>query len=171
LLSVFEEPSPTTPTFTLDKLISCLREFSITTPTLPEMSATLSFREEAPMALTPMPTYNPPTPTPVIHLPTPQPCQLLVTKLNDFDGKDYKLFHCQCMIYMMANRDNFVTSEDKILFILSYMKGGLAGQWAENKYEKIMEDRYVTTTLGKFKERLQGTFSDPNKECNAQHQL
>src|SRR4051812_12952319 len=72
---------------------------------------------------------------------------------------------------MMANQDNFATSEDKILFILSYMKGGLAGQWAKNEYEKIMEDGYVTTMFGEFEHRLQATFSDPNKECNAQHQL
>src|SRR3954466_8363579 len=92
-------------------------------------------------------------------------------KLRDFDSKDYKLFCHQFMIYMMANRDNFVTSEDKILFVLSYMKGGLASQWAENEYEKIMEDRYIAATYGKFEHRLQATFSDPNKEQNAQHQL
>src|SRR3954465_5836641 len=51
------------------------------------------------------------------------------------------------------------------------MKGGLAGQWAENKYEKIMEDGYVAATFTEFEHRLQGTFSDPNKERNAQHQL
>src|SRR4051812_9640080 len=75
------------------------------------------------------------------------------------------------MIYMMANHDNFVTSKDKILFVLSYMKGGLAGQWAEIEYEKIMEDGYVAATFSKFERRLQETFSDPNKEQNAQHQL
>src|SRR3954465_9017979 len=51
------------------------------------------------------------------------------------------------------------------------MKGGLAGQWAENEYERIMEDGYVAATFTKFEHRLQGTFSDPNKERNAQHQL
>src|SRR3954470_8781172 len=80
----------------------------------------------------------------------------------DFYGKDYKLFRRQCAIYMMANRDNFVLDEEKVLFVLSYMKGGLAGQWAENEYKKIMEDGYIATTFGEFKERLQGTFSDPN---------
>src|SRR4051812_12327890 len=75
------------------------------------------------------------------------------------------------MIYMMANRDNFTASEDKVLFVLSYIKGGLASQWAENEYEKIMQDGYVATMFSKFEARLQGTFSDPNKECNAQHQL
>lgn len=126
------------------------------------MSATIGFGEEAPPA---------PTPTPIVHLPTPQPRQSLVAKLNDFDGKDYKLFRRQCTIYMMANRDNFITSKDKILFVLSYMKGGLAGQWAENEYEKIMEDGYVAATFREFEHKLQGTFSDPNKERNAQHQL
>src|SRR4051812_23952636 len=72
---------------------------------------------------------------------------------------------------MMANRDNFMTSKDKILFILSHMKGGLAGQWAENEYKKSMEDRYVATSFREFKAKLQGTFSDPNKEHNMQHQL
>jgi hypothetical protein len=41
-------------------------------------------------------------------------------------------------------------SEDKILFILSYMKGGLAGQWAKKEYETIMEDRYVAASFGEF---------------------
>src|SRR5205823_4732541 len=128
----------------------------------PIMSATLSLGEEAPPA---------PAPTPIVHLPTPSPRQSLVAKPSDFDGKDYKLFRRQCAIYMMANRDNFVTSEDKILFILSYMKGGLAGQWAENEYEKIMEDGYIAASFSEFERRLQETFSDPNKERNTQHQL
>src|SRR4051812_35678472 len=119
------------------------------------MSANTSFGEEALPA---------PAPTPTVRLPTPQPCQSLVAKPSDFDGKDYKLFRRQCAIYMMANRDNFVTSEDKILFILSYMKGGLAGQWAENEYERIMEAGYVTASFTEFERRLQETFSDPNKE-------
>ena len=51
------------------------------------------------------------------------------------------------------------------------MKGGLAGQWAENEDEKIMEDRYVTAIFGKFQHRLQVTFSDLNKEHNTQYQL
>src|SRR3954471_13988077 len=34
-----------------------------------------------------------------------------------------------------------------------------------------MEGGYIATTFGKFEARLQGTFIDPNKECNAQHQL
>src|SRR3954470_2969349 len=89
----------------------------------------------------------------------------------DFYGKDYKLFRRQCAIYMMANRDNFVLDEEKVLFVLSYMKGGLTGQWAENEYEKIMEDGYVASSFQEFEARLQGTFSDPNKERNAQHQL
>jgi hypothetical protein len=109
-------------------------------------------------------------PTPVVRLP-PTPRQSLVAKPTDFDGKDYKLFRRQCAIYMMANRDNFVLDEEKVLFVLSYMKGGLAGQWAENEYEKIMEDGYVASSFQEFEARLQGTFSDPNKERNAQHQL
>src|SRR4051812_31320102 len=135
------------------------------------MSTTLSFGEEAPMAPTPMPAYNPPAPTPIVRLPTPQPCQSLVAKPSDFDSKDYKLFRHQYTIYMMANCDNFITSKDKILFGLSYMKGGLAGQWAENEYEKIMEDGYVAASFSEFEHRLQGTFHDPNKERNVQHQL
>src|SRR3954469_20188658 len=126
------------------------------------MSANTGFGEEALPA---------PAPTPTVRLPTPQPRQSLVAKPSDFDGKDYKLFRRQCAIYMMANRDNFVTSEDKILFILSYMKGGLTGQWAKNEYERIMEDGYLATSFSKFEARLQGTFSNPNKEHNVQHQL
>src|SRR5205823_6253168 len=132
------------------------------TPTSPDMSVTLGFGEEAPPA---------PAPTPIVHLPTPQPRQSLVAKPNDFDGKDYKLFCRQCAIYMMANRESFLTSEEKVLFVLSYMKGGLASQWAENEYERIMEDGYVASSFQEFEARLQGTFSDPNKERNVQHQL
>jgi hypothetical protein len=46
------------------------------------------------------------------------------------------------------------------------MKGGLAGQWAENEYERIMENGYVAASFNKIEARLQGTFSDSNKECN-----
>lgn len=112
-----------------------------------------------------------PTPTPVVRFPTPAPRQSLVARPSDFDSKDYKLFRRQYAIYIMANRDSFVTDEEKILFILSCMKGGLAGQWAENEHEKIIEDGYISSSFREFEERLQGTFSDPNKERNAQHQL
>src|SRR4051812_19907304 len=123
------------------------------------MSATIGLGEEAPPA---------PAPTPIIYLPASQSQQSLVTKPTDFNSKDYKLFHRQCAIYMMANRDSFILDEERVLFVLSYMKGGLAGQWAENEYEKIMEDGYVASSFQEFEARLQGIFSDPNKERNAQ---
>src|SRR4051812_35760307 len=74
--------------------------------------------------------------TPIVCLPPPQPCQLHVVKPNNLDGKNYRLFRCQCAMYMMANRDCFTTSEKKILFILSYMKGGPAGQWAKTSMKR-----------------------------------
>src|SRR4051812_45045581 len=49
---------------------------------------------------------------------------------------------------MMANQESFITSEEKIIFMLSYLKGGLTSQWAANEYEEILEDRYVTTCSG-----------------------
>src|SRR4051812_7159228 len=111
------------------------------------------------MAPMPMLAYKPPVLTPIVHLPNPAPQQSLVAKPLDFNGKHYKLFHHQYAIYMMANWDSFMTDKERVLFVLSYMKGGLAGQWAENKYERIMEDDYIATSFQEFKERLQGTFS------------
>lgn len=71
----------------------------------------------------------------------------------------------------MANWDNFRTNKEKVLLILSYMKGGLAIQWAKNKYYNIMEGGFVLTALAEFEARLQASFSNPNKKRNAQHQL
>lgn len=72
---------------------------------------------------------------------------------------------------MLANKDSFDNDKEEILFILSYMKNSLAGQWAENEYNPILEEVDITITFKDFEGRLKATFSNPKKERNAQHQL
>jgi hypothetical protein len=49
--------------------------------------------------------------------------------------KDYWKFFGEVNTFIEAHDADFTTDQVKILFILSLMKEGLAGEWAENFYE------------------------------------
>lgn len=95
-----------------------------------------------------------------------------IEKPADFDGSDFTAFRRQINLYLTVNKDAILGDEERIIFVLSFMKTGLASQWAENFYEKSMAD--TVKGFGKFDafmKALQETFEDPNKGRNAQHKL
>lgn len=95
-----------------------------------------------------------------------------VEKPSDFDGTDFDSFLRQVSLYLVANRNAITIDEDKIIFVLSFMKKGLAGQWAENFYGRILES--TTQDFGTYTDflaALKRQFEDPNKARNAQHKL
>ena len=49
-----------------------------------------------------------------------------VAKPDTFDGKDFKRWWRTIQIYLAANAINFKNDSGKILFVLSFMKNGLA---------------------------------------------
>ena len=75
-------------------------------------------------------------------------------------------------LYIAGNsRDpSLAEDKDKIIFILSYMKLGHAGIWADNFLEEAKEtDNWGTWKY--FKASLKRSFSDPNLTMHAVEKL
>ena len=105
------------------------------------------------------------------HRPAPR-AKVHVAKPEPFDGKDYDAFIRAVTTYIRAAKADFPDDESQALFVLSFMKGGHAGVWAENYLESAYDD------VGDFKDssrefidKLEAAFSDPNKRANAQRDL
>lgn len=97
----------------------------------------------------------------------------LAVKPEAFDGKRYKDFIRTVDVYIRANRANFTDDETKILFILSLMREGLAGAWAQNYVDaaRVRGVLTITQTWGAFTADLEKAFGDPNESQHAQTAL
>jgi hypothetical protein len=117
-----------------------------------------------------MGTHQGPTPT---NVPIPTEKKSLnkyIAKPDDFDGKDYRRFELQIRIYLTANHEVIKEDQEKILFVLSHMKGGTTGPWAENWFN-AQNDANKWDTFTQFKAKLEAAFDDPNRVRNAQNHL
>ena len=54
------------------------------------------------------------------------------------DVKKVKTFVCQLMLYFKSRDTKFSTQRSRVIFALSYMRGGTAGPWADHIFDKIM---------------------------------
>ena len=55
----------------------------------------------------------------------------------------------------------------KMLFILSYMKGGAAGTWATHKIQSILTPSETLMTMDEFEAEVDLMFADLNREVTA----
>ena len=95
-----------------------------------------------------------------------------VAKPEEFDGHDYEKFMQSIQLYVLANRHDFESDVDKILFVLSYMKEGTANLWAKNYIEEFLgDDDDSEPTWQSFRKALEESFQDPNKQATAQNDL
>ena len=62
----------------------------------------------------------------------------------------------------MLFRSEFPDDTSKMLFILSYMKGGAAGTWATHKIQLILTPSETPMTMDKFEAEVDLIFVDPN---------
>lgn len=88
-----------------------------------------------------------------------------------FDGTTSKAdaFLSQLALYFHGKRlhDDY----DRVIFALSYMKGGTAGQWAKLKVLEYGRQGEVSTTWNQFLVDFKQTFGDPNPASTARHKL
>jgi len=105
------------------------------------------------------------------------PDEIKVSPPEYFDGTRTKLitFERQLAVYFAGHLKKFGDNvqekdQNKILFALSYMRGGRAEEWAN-----AFIDRATTSgswgTWEQFRSQLQGTFRDANETISAQHRL
>ena len=55
----------------------------------------------------------------------------------------------------------------KMLFILSYMKGGAAGTWVTHKIQSILTPSKTLMMMDEFEAEVDLMFVDPNQEATA----
>ena len=105
------------------------------------------------------------------------PDEIKLSPPKYFEGNKAKLltFERQLAIYFAGHPKKFGddvcnTDQNKILFALSYMRGGRAEQWAN-----AFIDEAITTnswgTWDQFRSRLERSFRDANEALSAQHRL
>ena len=86
------------------------------------------------------------------------------------DNTKFRSFMRSCNLYIAGNHREFPEDQDKIIFVLSHMKEGVADIWAENYQDKAVAD----SDYGKwedFKAALETSFADPNLTKHAVDKL
>ena len=91
-----------------------------------------------------------------------------------FSGKteDWPKFKRNVKLYIKGNQTRLTTDDDKVLFVIALLEGGLADQWAKNYMEEVEEkDDHSLGTFNDLMVSLEATFGDTNKEARAQQKL
>ncbi|THH03107.1 hypothetical protein EW145_g6523 [Phellinidium pouzarii] len=102
-------------------------------------------------------TTPPPAPPPSSKITTAKPHKYT-------GGADYLDFKCEVYLYIAANSRSFAVDADKILFVLSYLKGGHAATWAENYVDlwTVAGMMTLTATFNDFMMEFAQAFDNPN---------
>jgi Retrotransposon gag protein len=89
-----------------------------------------------------------------------------------YDGtpSKFRLFKQQVRLFLAVHPDRFSTDISKILFTLSYIRGGAAEEWAGSLAEDYIDGR-ATTTWAAFWTTLENRFIDKNAEERARAKL
>jgi hypothetical protein len=105
------------------------------------------------------------------------PDEIKISPPEYFDGSKGKLitFERQLAIYFAGHPSKFADNvperdQNKVLFALSYMRGGRAEEWA-NAFIDTAAASGSWGTWVQFRSQLEGTFRDANEALTAQHRL
>lgn len=134
----------------------------------------------APPAPVPVPAPVPAVPVPPIApvAPAAAPAQgptMKFAKPDDFYGDSGKVdtFLRQCHTYFIPFPN--ATDQTKIAFALLYMKGPVAGRWADRQHEAIQNSEpnaiQVWDGPGGFVGCFKDIFGDPDRQATARHKL
>src|ERR1700677_4254663 len=109
---------------------------------------------------------------------TPKPPKIAAP--TPFSGlqDDLDCFKAECWVYLAMRHTEFPDNRSKILFVLSYMKGGTAGPWAAQKINALLDlshpehASYASLTFDNFvANEMNAVFADPNREASARRTL
>lgn len=126
------------------------------------------------------PQPTPPTPShpPSITPPQQNPFHqfsrgIKVAPPDIYDGSlsKAKTFLSQVMLFIAGKKDEVRDDHDKIILMLSYMKGGTAGPWAEQKVQQYLSSETVSETWLEFLEEFKAVFSDPDPAGTARNKM
>src|SRR5260221_8283567 len=105
----------------------------------------------------------PPTTTKLLNIATPP----LFTGLQD----DLDHFKAECSLYICLQGSEFPDETSRMLFILSYMKGGAARTWATHKIQQVLNPSGMPMMMDKFEAEVDLVFVDLNQEATAWQKL
>ena len=97
--------------------------------------------------------------TKLLKIATPTP----FTGLQD----DLDCFKAECTLYICLQGSEFPNNTSKMLFILSYMKGGATRTWVTHKIQFILTPSETPMMMDEFEAEVDLMFTDPNQEVTA----
>ncbi|KZT24000.1 hypothetical protein NEOLEDRAFT_1027489, partial [Neolentinus lepideus HHB14362 ss-1] len=100
--------------------------------------------------------------------------ELKLSTPKDYDGKREELrgFLLQVRLYLKANQEIYNSDDKKILFVLSHLKGGTAGPWAETYvYAHIQDGDIIFEMFNEFIAEFQEAFEEVNTAGEALNKL
>jgi len=135
------------------------------TPTLEELQQQIAALQQiiSTLSLQTAPNPNPnttPTPLTSLKICTPEP----------FDGTTSKADAFVSELALYFNGKGVQDDHSKVIFALSYMKGGTAGPWAKLKVKEFSQAG-VTQDWNSFLEDFKASFGDPDPAGTARHKM
>ncbi|ESK82697.1 hypothetical protein Moror_11152 [Moniliophthora roreri MCA 2997] len=93
--------------------------------------------------------------------------------LSEFNGswKNAKKFLREVKLYIVLNPKAFKTGETKALFLLSYIKGGPAEFWKDQKTDELLDNPDLNPDWGEFTKDFKTSFEPLNTMLEAQMKL
>jgi len=88
-------------------------------------------------------------------------------KIDDGSRDKAEQFIQSVHVAVMMQLNTFTNERMKILYALSFMCGGIAQVWAENKTNMILSHSSTFSTLAELLAGIKRTFGDPGQERRA----
>jgi len=122
-------------------------------------------------------TPLPPVPSPSVSLPPTLPVQWTRPKLScplDFNGEHHngRAFLNSCSLYIRLAPEQFHDEQERILWALTFFKGGRAAKWSKNVFRQEADTSvFPIQTWGDFEQQFQLHFFPANVEADAMNAL
>jgi len=107
---------------------------------------------------------SPPSALPVRRTPPKLSCPL------DFNGERHngRTFLNSCSFYICLALEQFHNEQERILWALTFFKGGRAAKWSENVFRQEVDTGvFPIQTWGDFEQQFRLHFFPANTEANA----
>ena len=143
------------------------------TPTVLQLQQQIAALQDLVMAL--QQSQQPPAsapPPPSVPASSQQFKGLKVAPPDVFNGAMDKSegFISQLQLFFHGKRHELQDDSDKVILALSYMKGGTAGSWAQDKV-RIFSQTGVTPSWDEFLTEFKSIFGDPDPASSARYKM
>ena len=127
-----------------------------------------------PLPLPAVPNTPPPSmPSPPVSLSPTPPTRQTCPKLScppDFNGKHHNgcVFLNSCTLYICLALEQFYDEQERILWALTFFKGGRAAKWSKNVFHQEADTGvFPIQTWGEFEQQFRLHFFPANVEVDA----